>query len=64
MTEEKIFETLQALEELGIPSSPIGILRALSLGILKHTEYRSIMEWAHKRGLPRDWFRVLVSSAV
>lgn len=64
MDESKIQELLTAIDELGIPTSAVGILRARARGLLTQTEYNGIMEWLYtERGLPRDWWRVLVWSA-
>lgn len=64
MSDQQIVETLQALNDLGITSSPVGVLKARQSGLLTSLESRGIIRWMHDQGgLSRDWFRVLVWSA-
>lgn len=64
MTEAQIRETLEALVALGGSDTMVGILRALSKGLLTTSEFNAIEEWAcTHRGIPRNWYRVLVWSA-
>lgn len=64
MSDNEIMVIAKAIDQLGYPTTIMGILRAKRDGIINPKEYNILKEKLHSKGLPSDWWRVLVFKPV